>query len=114
MWCFRDWSSGGPAWRNSLLCSQPTMRSPSMRKASMFLWLALTSTGCASAPGHQAPEITAPPECRETRDTTVAIAPAPSDSAQLVTWPDLGDTTLTRLINQLARGTLDVRGPDER
>jgi len=85
-----------------------------MRKASMFLWLALTSTGCASAPGYQAPEITAPPEFRETRDTTVAIAPAPSDSAQLVTWADLGDTTLTRLINQLASSNLDVRAAEKR
>jgi multidrug efflux system outer membrane protein len=85
-----------------------------MRKASMFLWLALTSTGCASAPGYQAPEITAPPEFRETRDTAVAIAPAPSDTALLVTWPALGDTTLTRLINQLASSNLDVRSAEER
>jgi outer membrane protein, multidrug efflux system len=85
-----------------------------MRKASMFLWLALTSSGCASAPGYQAPEITAPREFREMRDTTVAIAPAPSDTAQLVTWPDLGDSTLTRLLSQLASSNLDVRSAEER
>ncbi len=32
----------------------------------------------------------------------------------LLNWPDLGDTTLTRLINQLARANLDVQAAEAR
>jgi outer membrane protein, multidrug efflux system len=85
-----------------------------MRKAALFFGLALSAAGCASAPGYRAPDVPVPQTFRETRDTIVAIAAAPSDSAQLVAWPDLGDTTLTRLVNQLARSNLDVRAAEER
>ena len=73
-----------------------------MRKAALFFWIALTAAGCASAPGYRAPEVQVPQSFRETRDTVVAIAVAPSDTAVLLRWPELGDTTLTRLIDQLA------------
>lgn len=83
-----------------------------MRKAALFAWLALTAAGCASAPGYRAPEVQLPTAFRETRDTTVETAvTAPAD---LVTWPELGDTTLTRLVNQLARANLDVQAAEAR
>jgi multidrug efflux system outer membrane protein len=85
-----------------------------MRKSALFLGLAWSAAGCASAPGYRAPDIQVPQSFRETRDTMVAVAAAPADSAQLVTWPDLGDTTLARLVNQLVRSNLDVRAAEER
>ncbi|HSJ74617.1 MAG TPA: hypothetical protein VK899_00235, partial [Gemmatimonadales bacterium] len=85
-----------------------------MHKATLFFGIALVAAGCASAPGYRSPEVSVPPTFRETRDTAVAIAAAPSDTAQLVEWPDLGDTTLTRLVNQLGQANLDVRAAEER
>ena len=79
-----------------------------MRKAALFFWIALTAAGCASAPGYRAPEVQVPQTFRETRDTAIAIAATPSDTAKLLKWPELGDSTLTRLINQLAQSNLDV------
>jgi multidrug efflux system outer membrane protein len=84
-----------------------------MRKTAFFL-LALSSSGCASSPGYRAPEVQVPAAFREVRDTTIAIAAAPSDTAVLVTWPALGDTTLTRLVNQLTHSNLDVRAAEAR
>jgi NodT family efflux transporter outer membrane factor (OMF) lipoprotein len=85
-----------------------------MRKAALFFGIALVAAGCASAPGYRSPEVSVPQTFRETRDTAVAIAATPSDTAQLVKWPDLGDTTLTRLIDQLGQANLDVRAAEER
>jgi multidrug efflux system outer membrane protein len=85
-----------------------------MRKAALLLWLGVAGAGCASAPGYRAPEVQVPREFREVRDTAIAIAAAPSDTAQLVTWPELGDSTLTRLMNQLAHANLDVRAAEAR
>jgi outer membrane protein, multidrug efflux system len=85
-----------------------------MRKAALLLWLGVTGAGCASAPGYRAPEVQVPQAFRETRDTTVAIAVAPSDTAVLLRWPELGDTTLTRLIDQLAHANLDVQAAEAR
>jgi NodT family efflux transporter outer membrane factor (OMF) lipoprotein len=83
-----------------------------MRKAALFAWLALTAGGCASAPGYRPSQVQLPTAFRETRDTTVEVAvTAP---AEHVTWPDLGDTTLARLIGQLAQSNLDVRAAEER
>jgi multidrug efflux system outer membrane protein len=85
-----------------------------MRKAALFFWIALTAAGCASAPGYRAPEVQVPQAFRETQDTAIAIAATPSDTAQVLRWPELGDTTLTRLINQLAHANLDVRAAEAR
>jgi outer membrane protein, multidrug efflux system len=85
-----------------------------MRKAALLLWLGVTGAGCASAPGYRAPEVRVPAEFRETRDTAITIAAAPSDTARLVTWPALGDSTLSRLMDQLVRANLDVRAAEAR
>ncbi|HKP50267.1 MAG TPA: TolC family protein, partial [Gemmatimonadales bacterium] len=85
-----------------------------MHKASLWFGIALLAAGCASAPGYRSSEVQVPPSFRETRDTAVAIATLPSDTAQLIKWPELGDTTLTRLINQLGQANLDVRAAEER
>jgi outer membrane protein TolC len=85
-----------------------------MRKAALLLWLGVTGGGCASAPGYRASEVQVPAEFRETRDTAITITAAPSDTAQLVTWPALGDSTLARLMNQLVRANLDVRAAEAR
>jgi len=85
-----------------------------MRKAALSFGIALLAAGCASAPGYRPSEVPVPQSFRETRDTSVAIATPPPDTAQLVRWPELGDTTLTRLINQLSQANLDVRAAEER
>jgi outer membrane protein, multidrug efflux system len=85
-----------------------------MRKPAFFFGMSLAAAGCASAPGYRAPEVSVPPAFRETRDTAIAIAATPSDTAQLLKWPELGDSTLTRLINQLGQANLDVRAAEER
>jgi NodT family efflux transporter outer membrane factor (OMF) lipoprotein len=85
-----------------------------MRNAALLSWLVLTAIGCASAPGYRASDIQLPTAFREIRDTTVAIAAAPSDTTPSLKWPDLGDTTLTRLINQLAQANLDVQAAEAR
>jgi NodT family efflux transporter outer membrane factor (OMF) lipoprotein len=83
-----------------------------MRKAALFAWLALTAGGCASAPGYRPSQVQIPTAFREIRDTTVEVAT--SGAVEPVSWPDLGDTTLTRLMGQLAQSNLDVRAAEER
>jgi NodT family efflux transporter outer membrane factor (OMF) lipoprotein len=83
-----------------------------MRKAALFAWVALTAGGCASAPGYRPSQVQIPAAFRETRDTTVQVAT--TGAAEPVAWPDLGDTTLTRLMGQLAQSNLDVRAAEER
>lgn len=85
-----------------------------MPKAALFFWIALMAAGCASAPGYRAPEVQVPQTFRETRDTAIAIAATPSDTAKLLKWPELGDSTLTRLISQLAKANLDVQAAEAR
>jgi NodT family efflux transporter outer membrane factor (OMF) lipoprotein len=84
-----------------------------MRKAALFLALTLLAAGCASAPGYRASAVQVPAEFRETRDTVVQAAVTRSPAAP-ITWPDLGDTTLTRLMNQLTRANLDVQAAEAR
>lgn len=83
-----------------------------MRKAALLAWLALTAGGCASAPAYRESQVQLPTAFRETRDTTVEVAPMAA--AASVAWPDLGDTTLIRLMAQLAQSNLDVRAAEER
>jgi outer membrane protein, multidrug efflux system len=85
-----------------------------MRKAGLLSWLVLTAIGCASAPGYRESDVQLPTAFREIRDTTVAIAAVPSDTALSLRWPELGDTTLTRLISQLALANLDVQAAEAR
>jgi len=84
-----------------------------MRKAPLFFWLALTSSGCASAPGYRESAVPLPAQFRETRDTVVRVS-AGTSVVDSLSWPELGDSTLTRLIGQLSRANLDVRAAEER
>jgi outer membrane protein, multidrug efflux system len=85
-----------------------------MRKPAMLSTIVFAASACASAPGYRAPDIQAPAAFRETRDTAITLAAVPSDTAQAIQWPELGDSTLNRLMNQLARSNLDVRSAEER
>jgi NodT family efflux transporter outer membrane factor (OMF) lipoprotein len=83
-----------------------------MFKAGIALSLALA--GCATAPAYRAPEVQVPTAFRETRDTvieTLGIGPAAPDT---LVWPDLGDSTLTRLLKDAVGGNLDVRAAEAR
>jgi NodT family efflux transporter outer membrane factor (OMF) lipoprotein len=83
-----------------------------MYKAGIVLSLALGA--CAGAPGYRAPEVSAPSAFRETRDTvieTLVTAPATLDT---LVWPDLGDSTLTRLLKDAVGANLDVRAAEAR
>ena len=84
-----------------------------MRKTVLMFSLALAA-GCASAPGYRAPEVQVPTAFRELRDTTIQISAVASDTAESLKWPELGDTTLTQLMNQLTRANLDVQAAEAR
>ena len=84
-----------------------------MRKTVLMFSLALAA-GCASAPGYRAPEVQVPTAFRELRDTTIQISAVAPDTAESLKWPELGDTTLTQLINQLTRANLDVQAAEAR
>jgi multidrug efflux system outer membrane protein len=85
-----------------------------MRKPALLSTIVFAVSACASAPGYRAPDIQAPAAFRETKDTAIKLAAVPSDTAQAIQWPELGDSTLNRLMNQLARSNLDVRSAEER
>ena len=83
-----------------------------MSKAGILLSLSLVA--CASAPGYRAPEVQVPATFRETRDTvieTLGTGPAAPDT---LVWPDLGDSTLTRLLKDAVGANLDVRAAEAR
>jgi outer membrane protein, multidrug efflux system len=83
-----------------------------MSKVAVLAALALA--GCASAPGYQAPVVVMPATFREIRDT---IVQAPTSSAMVpdsISGPNLGDSTLTRLIREALRANLDVRTAEAR
>jgi multidrug efflux system outer membrane protein len=89
-----------------------------MSRAGIFL-LSLTLVGCASAPGYRAPEVPVPAAFRETRDTIIDISITDTViSTPPLTgtgfWPDVGDTTLSRLLNEAAKANLDVRAAEAR
>jgi multidrug efflux system outer membrane protein len=81
------------------------------------LWFVL---GCATAPGYRSPEIQLPATFREvTRDTVTEPRAAPTgvvDTTAIpaAVWPELGDTTLTRLMNQALSGNLDIHAAEAR
>jgi outer membrane protein, multidrug efflux system len=88
-----------------------------MYKPKIVLSLALA--GCASAPGYRAPEVQVPAAFRETRDTTIAtplveLTPSTLTLSSTGPFPDLGDSTLTRLLKEAVQGNLDVRAAEAR
>ena len=74
----------------------------------------LTLAGCASAPGYQAPAVVMPATFRETRDTVVRVPTSSALASDSLAGPSLGDTTLTRLIQEALRANLDVRTAEAR
>jgi outer membrane protein, multidrug efflux system len=78
--------------------------------ASLFLALA----GCATAPSYRAPAVPVPAAFRETRDTIVETPTNGMAVADTITWPDVGDTTLVRLMKEAVRSNLDVRAAEAR
>lgn len=90
-----------------------------MSKSGILLSLVLVQAGCATAPGYRAPELQVPTAFREMRDTAIAIPvldTTPTTPALTGTgfFPDVGDTTLTRLVNEAVHGNLDVRAAEAR
>jgi outer membrane protein TolC len=83
-----------------------------MSKASVIYLLVLS--GCATAPGYRAPEVAVPAAFRETGDTIVEIPIDSGTAARTGTWSELSDTTLTRLMNEVARSNLDVLAAEAR
>jgi outer membrane protein, multidrug efflux system len=78
------------------------------------LLLSLGLAGCASAPGYQKSAVVMPAAFRETRDTIVQSPAAATLVTDSVAGPNLGDTTLTRLIQEALRANLDVRTAEAR
>ena len=86
--------------------------------------LSLVLAGCAAAPAYRPPEVQLPAAFRETSDSVpqAAIGEAPVSGAGArdtvlpleAIWLGLGDTTLTRLMNEAVRANLDVRAAGAR
>jgi multidrug efflux system outer membrane protein len=86
-----------------------------MRKAGIFLSLAVALASCATAPGYRAPEVQVPATFRETRDTIIETLVTEQAVAETLSWPDLGDSTLIRLLKEaMSGGNLDVRAAEAR
>jgi NodT family efflux transporter outer membrane factor (OMF) lipoprotein len=83
-----------------------------MFKAGIALSLALA--GCATAPAYRAPEVQVPTAFRETRDTVIETLVTGPAAADTLVWPDLGDSTLTRLLKDAVSANLDVRAAEAR
>jgi NodT family efflux transporter outer membrane factor (OMF) lipoprotein len=103
------------------------MRSPA-------ILLAVVLTACAGAPAYRPPPVPVPAQFREPADPradslasphavppaetapaeSAAAAPTVSVQADSEAWRALGDSTLDRLIGELARANLDVRGAEAR
>jgi NodT family efflux transporter outer membrane factor (OMF) lipoprotein len=85
-----------------------------MRNAGISLSLALGLAGCATAPAYRAPEVQVPTAFRETRDTVIETLVTGPAAADTLVWPDLGDSTLTRLLKDAVSANLDVRAAEAR
>ncbi len=97
-----------------------------MYKAALLL-LSFLLAGCASSPGYRPPEVQIPAAFRESLDSVPQVSGAPvggavisgaavSDTAIALSafWRELGDTTLTRLINEAVGANLDIRAAEAR
>ena len=85
--------------------------------------LALLLAGCATAPAYRRPAVDVPPSFREaSRDsvvrdsaaksaTTSGTSPAPVSDGF---WRELGDTTLSRLVDQAVRANFDLQAAEAR
>jgi NodT family efflux transporter outer membrane factor (OMF) lipoprotein len=85
-----------------------------MRKPGIVASLFLALAGCATAPSYRAPAVPVPAAFRETRDTIVETPAKGTAVADTITWPDLGDSTLVRLMKEAVRSNLDVRAAEAR
>jgi multidrug efflux system outer membrane protein len=85
-----------------------------MRKPGIVASLFLALAGCATAPSYRAPAVPVPAAFRETRDTIVETPANGTAVADTITWPDLGDSTLVRLMKEAVRSNLDVRAAEAR
>src|SRR5437762_2635357 len=102
-----------------------------MRSAMLLGFLALY--GCASAPSYRSPAVQPPASFREARDpgpespgpsseSPHPLSPSPSGRGGTMDgptvssdyWDQLGDSTLSRLVGEVARGNLDVRSAQAR
>src|SRR2546430_570334 len=102
-----------------------------MRSAILLAFVALY--GCASAPSYRSPAVQPPASFREARDpgpespgpsseSPHPLSPSPSGrggtldgpTASSDDWDQLGDSTLSRLVGEVARGNLDVRSAQAR
>jgi outer membrane protein, multidrug efflux system len=97
-----------------------------MRSATIYTLGVFALYGCATAPGYRSPAVQAPASFREIPDSGRAaqrpyVAPASnptataadvSDGARVSPdyWDQLGDSTLSRLVTEVARANLDVQG----
>jgi len=90
--------------------------------------ISIILAGCATAPGYRPPEVTLPAAFRETPDSgprpgasgpgvSGAGVSAPVSDSTVATnafWGELGDTTLTRLMNETVRANLDIQAAEAR
>ena len=90
--------------------------------------LSFMIVGCATAPGYRPPEVQLPAAFRESLDSVPPAATgagiggaavpgaAVSDTTLAINaaWRELGDTTLTRLINEAAGANLDIQAAEAR
>lgn len=94
-----------------------------MHKAFLFSLIALA--GCAPTPGYRESTVPVPAEFREKIDNNpaspapepAAAAPAPVEDARHTSsdfWQALSDTTLNRLLEEVSRQNLDLRGAQAR
>ena len=79
------------------------------------VWLlSLVSAACASAPSYRASEVPVPQAFRETRDTIIPVSDTGTAVADTGSWRNVGDSTLSRLINEAVRANFDVRAAEAR
>jgi multidrug efflux system outer membrane protein len=76
--------------------------------------LSLVSAACASAPSYRASGVSIPQAFRETRDTIIEMPDTGTAVADTGSWQKVGDSTLSRLINEAVRANFDVRAAEAR
>lgn len=76
--------------------------------------VALVSAACASTPSYRASEVPIPRSFRETQDTIIETQDTGRTVADTGSWRNVGDSTLSRLVNEAVRANLDVRAAEAR